>query len=121
MISALRKYNIKFALDDFGTGISSLSYLKNLPVDFIKIDGNIIKNISQNTADKAMVAAINQIGKVMNIGIIAKHVENVFTLNQLKEIGIDFGQGFYMDEPEDISELIADIKKSRQQRSARGS
>lgn len=119
MISALRKYNIKFALDDFGTGISSLAYLKNLPVDYLKIDGNIIKNISQNTADKAMVAAINQIGKVMNIGIIAKHVENVFTLNQLKEIGIDFGQGFYMDEPEDISERIADIKKSRQQRGAR--
>lgn len=119
MISTLRKYNIKFALDDFGTGIASLSYLKNLPVDYLKIDGKIIKNISQNTADRAMVAAINQIGKVMNIEIIAKHVENVFTLNQLKEIGIDHAQGFYMDKPEHINERVADIKQSLQQRAAR--
>ena len=118
VISALRKYNIKFALDDFGTGISSFSYLKNLPVDYLKIDGNIIKNISKNTADKAMVAAINQIGKVMNIEIIAKHVENVFTLNQLKEIGIDYAQGFYIDEPKLINEQIEEIEKSLQQHSA---
>lgn len=118
VISALRKYNIKFALDDFGTGISSFSYLKNLPVDYLKIDGNIIKNISKNTADKAMVAAINQIGKVMNIEIIAKHVENVFTLNQLKEIGIDYAQGFYIDEPKLINEQIEEIEISLQQHSA---
>jgi len=118
VITALRKYNIRFALDDFGTGISSFSYLKNLPVDYLKIDGNIIKNISKNTADKAMVAAINQIGKVMNIEIIAKHVENVFTLNQLKEIGIDYAQGFYIDEPKLFNECIDEIKKSPQRYSA---
>lgn len=118
VITTLRKYNIKFALDDFGTGISSFSYLKNLPVDYLKIDGNIIKSISQNTADKAMVAAINQIGKVMNIEIIAKHVENVFTLNQLKEIGIDYAQGFYIDKPKLISKRVAEIKESGEQYSA---
>ena len=118
VITALRKHNIRFALDDFGTGISSFSYLKNLPVDYLKIDGNIIKNISKNTADKAMVAAINQIGKVMNIEIIAKHVENVFTLNQLKEIGIDYAQGFYIDEPKLFNECIDEIKKSPQRYSA---
>jgi diguanylate cyclase (GGDEF)-like protein len=118
VIAALRKYNIKFALDDFGTGISSFSYLKNLPVDYLKIDGNIIKNISQNTTDKAMVAAINQIGKVMNIAIIAKHVEDVFTLNQLKEIGIDYAQGFYIEKPKLIGERLEKIKKSREQYSA---
>ena len=114
MISALRKYNIKFALDDFGTGMSSFSYLKNLPVDYLKIDSNIVKNISHNTADKAMVAAINQIGKVMNIQTIAKHVENVFTLNQLKEIGIDYAQGFYLDKPIHINKQVEEIKKSMQ-------
>jgi len=118
MISVLRKYNIKFALDDFGTGISSFSYLKNLPVDYLKIDGDIIKNISHNTADKAMVAAINQIGKVMNIEVIAKHVENVFTLNQLKEIGIDHAQGFYLGKPEQIEQQIDDFKNSLQQQTA---
>ncbi len=112
IIAALRKYNIKFALDDFGAGISSFSYLKNLPVDYLKIDGNIIKNISQNTADKAMVAAINQIGKVMNIETIAKHVENVFTLNQLKEIGIDYGQGFYLNKPRHIDEGVKELEAS---------
>jgi len=112
VIATLRRYNIKFALDDFGAGISSFSYLKNMPVDYLKIDGKIIKNMSHNTADKAMVAAINQIGKVMNIEIIAKHVENVFTLNQLKEIGIDYAQGFYLDKPKDINEQIQDLKAS---------
>ena len=117
IISALRKYNIKFALDDFGAGISSFSYLRNLPVDYLKIDGNIIKNISHNTADKAMVAAINQIGKVMNIEIIAKHVENVFTLNQLKDIGIDYAQGFYLSKPKHISEGVNELKESMRRHS----
>jgi len=117
MVKALRKYNINFAIDDFGAGISSFAYLKDLHADYLKIDGNIIKNISHNTADKAMVAAINQIGKVMNIEIIAKHVENVFTLNQLKEFGIDYAQGFYVDEPAHIEERIEDLKRSRLKRS----
>jgi len=119
VISALRKYNIKFALDDFGAGVSSFSYLKNLSVDYLKIDGNIIKNISRSTTDKAMVAAINQIGKVMHIAIIATHVENAFTYNQLKDFGIDYAQGFYIDEPQDINKFSEQIKRSfRQQSSA---
>ncbi len=119
IISALRKHNIKFALDNFGSGISSFSYLKNLPVDYLKIDGNIIKNISHNTTDKAMVAAINQIGKVMNIETIAKHVENVFTLNQLKDIGIDYAQGFYLGKPKQINECIEELKESTLQHSVK--
>jgi len=119
IISALRKYNIKFALDDFGTGTCSFSYLKNLPVDYLKIDGNLIKNISHDTADKAMVAAINQIGKVMNIETIAKHVENIFTLNQLKDIGIDYAQGFYLGKPKPANEQIEKIKESMKQHSVR--
>jgi len=117
IISALHKYNIRFALDNFGSGASSFTCLKNLPVDYLKIDGDIIKNISHNTTDKAIVAAIGQIGKVMNIGTIAKHVENVFTLNQLKEIGIDFAQGFYLDEPRQISEQVESIQKIRKRKS----
>ena len=81
------------------------------------IDGSIIKNISRDTADKAMVAAINQIGKVMHIEIIATHVENVFTLNQLKDIGIDYAQGFYLGEPKAINECVEKFKQSVTQRS----
>lgn len=115
IISVLRKHNIRVALDNFGSGISSFPHLKNLQVDYLKIDGDIIKNISHSTTDRAMVAAINQIGKVMNIQTIAKHVENIFTLNQLKDIGIDFAQGFYLDEPKPISESIEGSHKSRKQ------
>lgn len=113
IISALRKHNIRFALDDFGSGLSSFSYLKKLPVDYLKIDGGIIKNISHNITDKAMVAAIQQIGRVMNIETIAKHVENAFTYNQLKDSGIDFAQGFYLDEPKDITEQIENIENQQ--------
>jgi len=112
VIATLQRHGIKFSLDDFGTGLSSFSYLKNLPVEYLKIDGNIIKQLTQNTADKAMVAAINQIGKVMNIKTIAKHVENAFTLNQLKEIGIDYAQGFYIDRPKHIRTLTKEITDS---------
>jgi len=117
VISSLRKYNIKFALDDYGAETPSFSYLKNLPVDYLKIDGNIIKNMSHDTTDRAMVAAINQIGKVMNIEIIAKHVENVFTLNQLKEIGIEYAQGFYLDKPTNMSVRLKAIRASMAQQS----
>jgi len=114
VISALQKYNIKFALDDFGADTCSFSSLKNLAVDYLKIDSNIVKNSSHNTADKAMVAAINQMGKVMNIETIAKHVENVFTLNQLKEMGVDYAQGFYLHKPEYIDKQVEEIIKSMQ-------
>lgn len=118
IISALRKYNIKFALDNFGSNISSFSYLKNLPVDYLKIDGNIIKNISRNTTDRSMVAAINQIGNVMSIETIAKNVEDVFTLNQLKDIGIDYAQGFYLSEAKKIDEYAEEITQSTAKHSA---
>lgn len=118
IISTLRKYNIKFALDNFGSNISSFSYLKNLPVDYLKIDGNIIKNISRHTTDRSMVAAINQIGNVMNIETIAKNVEDVFTLNQLKDIGIDYAQGSYLSEAKKFDRYNEEIKQSNTKHSA---
>lgn len=115
IIAALRKHNIKFALDNFGEGMAPFSSLKNLPVDYLKIDGNLIKNMSHNTADRAMVAGINQIGKVMNIRVIAQHVENVFTLNQLKEIGVDYAQGYHLDKPGPIDSHIEKMRPSSEQ------
>ncbi len=106
LIYALGKYNIKFAIDDFGAGTSSFSYLKDLPIDYLKINGVTIKNMSHSITDKAMVAAVNQAGKVMSIETIAKHVENTLTLNQLKKIGIDYAQGFHLNKPEPINSFI---------------
>lgn len=119
VISTLRQHNIKFSLDEFGAASSSFSYLKKLPIDYLKIDGNIIKNMSHNTVDRAMVAAINQIGNVMHIETIAGHVENRFTLTQLKKIGIDYAQGYYLDKPKHISQHMSEIKTSTRQHSAR--
>ncbi|RKZ60101.1 MAG: hypothetical protein DRQ44_13065, partial [Gammaproteobacteria bacterium] len=81
--------------------------------------GNIVKNSSHDTADKAMLAAINQMGKVMNIETIAKHVENISILNRLKETGIDYAQGYYLDKPEYIDKQVEEIIKSMRLRSVK--
>jgi len=114
IISRLREYDVKFALDDFGHGSLSVSQLKELRVDYLKINGSVIKDISHSTADKAMVAAISQIGKVMHIETIAKHVENIFVMNKLKDMGIDYAQGYYLDKPTDIEHRFESRKSSLQ-------
>ena len=114
VISALHKHDIKFALDDFGNSMASFAYLKDLAVDYLRIDGNIVKSMSHSTTDKAMIAAINQIGKVMNIETVAKHVEDAFTLKQLKEMGIDYAQGFYLDKPKPVEEQLEVLRNSVQ-------
>ncbi len=106
-IHVLQKYNIRFALDNFGNALSSMHYLKNLPVDYLKIDGEIIRNMPQNTVNKALIAAINTIGKVMHIKIIAPQIDDDFTLQQLKETGTEFGLGNYFNQPEPIENLTS--------------
>lgn len=104
-INQLKKSHCLFALDDFGSGMSSFTYLKNLPVDYLKIDGSIVNKMDKNKANQAMVAAINQIGQVMNIETIAEHVENQAILSSLNEIGVTYAQGYYIGEPFSIDEL----------------
>ena len=104
-MKGLQGSKCRFALDNFGSGVSSFSYLKNLPVDFIKIDGEIINKIADNTIDHAMVAAINQVGEVMNIKTIAGHVENARIMRKLEQIGVDYAQGHHISKPKPIEEL----------------
>ena len=93
-IEELRLVGVKFSLDDFGTGLSSYSYLRSLPVDFLKIDGVFVKDLQTNPGDYAVVKSINEIGHFMGKRTIAEYVENEEILTILREIGVDFAQGF---------------------------
>lgn len=101
-IDALKARGCSFALDDFGSGMSSYSYLKNLDVDFLKIDGSFIKDMANDPVDLAMVESINHIGHVMGIKTIAEFVENEATLERLREIGVNYDQGYHIHKPEPL-------------------
>lgn len=113
-IKTLQKLGCKFALDDFGKGLSSFSYLKNLPVDFVKLDGELVRDIAKDKTSYAMVEAINQVAHVMGIKTIAEHVETTATLNALKKISVDYAQGFVIDTPQAFPELVSDDVKASQ-------
>ena len=102
-ISKLKACGIKFALDDFGSGVSSFSYLKSLPVDYLKIDGSLIKNIVTEPSDEAIVDSINCIANMMGMKTIAEFVENDRILTILEKIGIDYAQGYGIGKPIDIA------------------
>lgn len=95
----LRDTGCRFALDNFGGSLSSFQYLKSLPVDYLKIDGNLVKGIAQDAVDYAMVESIHRIATVMRVRSIAKFVESDDILRQLRTIGVDYAQGFCLHEP----------------------
>ncbi len=98
-IDELRNLGCSFALDDFGSGLSSFAYLRNLPVHFLKIDGVFVRNVVDDPIDRAMVKSINDMGHVMGKQTIAEFVENESILEVLKEIGVDFVQGYATGKP----------------------
>lgn len=98
-INSLRDLGCRFSLDDFGSGLSSFAYLKNLPIDFLKIDGVFVKDIATDPVDLAMVKSINDIAHVMGKKTIAEFVENHAVLDLLKDLNVDFAQGYCHDVP----------------------
>ncbi|MGB7932673.1 MAG: EAL domain-containing protein [Gammaproteobacteria bacterium] len=99
MISKLREMGCHFALDDFGVGLSSFAYLSNLAIDYLKVDGSFVKKMMNNRTDLEMVRAINQIGHTMNVMTIAEFVEDEDTLRTIRDIGLDYAQGYAVSKP----------------------
>jgi EAL domain-containing protein (putative c-di-GMP-specific phosphodiesterase class I) len=106
-MTELKARGCRFALDDFGSGVSSFVYLKTLPVDFLKIDGQLAAHVATDAVDRSMVEAIAKIGRAMQVATIAEKVENAEVLAVLKAIGIDYIQGFHLAEPCVIDEVFA--------------
>ncbi|MFA7388146.1 MAG: EAL domain-containing protein, partial [Thiohalobacteraceae bacterium] len=105
-IKMLKARGCKFALDDFGSGLSSFGYLKNLEVDYLKIDGGFVRDIATDPIDRAMVEAINNVGHVMNIRTIAEFVENRQILEVLRELKVDYAQGYGIARPQPFMQLL---------------
>ncbi|MEZ5584742.1 MAG: EAL domain-containing protein [Candidatus Competibacteraceae bacterium] len=111
-IKALKSLGCKFALDDFGSGLSSFAYLKNLPVDLLKIDGIFVKDIVDDPLDSAMVKSINEVGKVMGLQTVAEFVENQAILAKVRDLGVDYAQGYVVGRPQPLTELRDHFKAS---------
>ncbi len=98
-ISTLKELGCRISIDNFGSGVSSFGYLKNFPLDYLKIDGRLIMDMATDPVDHAMVESINRIGHVMRFKTIAGWVENAQTLQLLENMGVDYAQGFWLAEP----------------------
>jgi EAL domain-containing protein (putative c-di-GMP-specific phosphodiesterase class I) len=112
-IRMFRDQGCRFALDDFGTGLSSFSYLKSLPVDYVKIDGSFVRGSGTDRIDHAAVDAIRRLAHAVEAKTIAESVENRETFDRVRDLGIDFAQGYVIHRPEPYLELAARMDYAR--------
>ncbi|MGB5473296.1 MAG: EAL domain-containing protein [Gammaproteobacteria bacterium] len=113
IIEQLKKLGCHFSLDDFGTGLSTFSYLKELPVDYVKIDGSFVRKILEDKVSHAMVASINQIGHVMGLRTVAEFVESEALAERLALMGLDYLQGYAIDEPQPLTDYLSGLAGAR--------
>jgi len=113
IIAQVKAKGCRFSLDDFGTGMSSFAYLKSLPVDYVKIDGSFVRQINEDQVSRAMVASINEIGHVMGLQTIAEFVETDEIAHSLKNMHLDYLQGYGIAKPVPIDEYLAFLKGAR--------
>ncbi len=102
-IAALKEHGCRFILDDFGSGFSSFAYLKNLPVEILKIDGEFVRSMETDPIRRAIVTSINQVAQVMGLETIAEWVETEATYEMLRELGVDYVQGYWLHRPEELA------------------
>ena len=106
LIKTLRRMGCAFALDDFGTGLSSFTYLRSLPVQYLKIDGSFVRNIQDDPIDYAMVNTINEIGHLMGLTTIGEYVETKEILEKVTKIGIDYAQGHGVAKTSPLTDIV---------------
>jgi len=105
-IEKIKAYGCRFSLDDFGSGYSSFAYLKNLKVNYLKIDGAFVRDMLKDPADFAMVKSMHEVGHSLGLLTIAEYVENDAILAKLREIGIDYAQGYGIEKPLHLRQLF---------------
>ena len=109
LIATLRSVGVSFALDDFGSGLSSFAYLKELPIDCLKIDASFIKTMDNSDVDYSVVSTINHLGHIMGVSTVAEGVESKSQHQLLKKIGVDYIQGFLVKHPQLLDKIIDPI------------
>ena len=119
-MNKIHSLGVQFALDDFGSGLSSFSYLKNLSIDYLKIDGSLIKDIVSSRLDQTMVSAIADIANVLNVKTIAEYVENESILHVLMKMDIDFAQGYEIMKPKPVELVLKSLAEYSQYKLSSG-
>ncbi len=102
-VAELREMGCRLALDDFGVGFSSLYHLKHLPVDYLKIDGSFVRDLTRNPVDQHLIKAIVEVARALGKKTVAEYVGDEETLCLLQQFGVDYGQGFYLGKPERLA------------------
>jgi diguanylate cyclase (GGDEF)-like protein/PAS domain S-box-containing protein len=111
LITSLREAGCRFSLDDFGSGLSSFNYLKNMPVDFLKIDGAFVRSCPDDATDLAMVTSINQVAHILGIRTVAEYVESHAISAAMTRVGVDYGQGMAIAPPKPLKEIIDEVQQ----------
>ncbi len=115
-INRVRRLGCRFALDDFGAGLSSFSYLRSLPLDYVKIDGSFVRDICRDDTARVMVTAIHNVGKSMGLQTVAEYVEDDAIIDALRVIGVDFGQGYGIGKPMPMNDFLAAYSMRQQKK-----
>lgn len=111
MMTGLKALGCRLALDDFGSGMSSFSYLKQMPVDVVKIDGSFVRHMLENSVDRAMVEAVNNIAHQMGLRTLAEYAETPELIDALATMGVDMLQGYGVDKPQSMPHMLLSVRK----------
>src|SRR3972149_1666943 len=114
-LESLRALGCGTALDDFGVGYSSLAHLKNLPVDYLKIDGSLIRHLPRDASDQHMVRSVVELARGLGKQTVAEWVGDEATVELLREMGVDFGQGYHLGVPSLLEDVLALSREAREQ------